>query len=675
MDLTKIERNKLDYLLTDLLPAELPELFTYRYFYEYLIKAKKDIDSLNRKVIEQKNNHNKTQLLFESPVWANAPLKYTIMKGLENERVISLLHPVSGIQIFLFISAYQKELLNLLDENAVYSLRYHHRNNELCYKNKNKSITNYFQIEAEKSQRDVLEHTGIFFDIKPYKSIASFTSSEKWMVLNSKYNYFARTDYKACFDSVYTHTYTWIIGKNVTDTKKFKNVNLYATIDRVLMNINSRSSNGIVVGPEFSRMIAELLLQRIDITVYNKLLNDGLVNGMDYNIFRYVDDIFIFAKSEELIDKILTCYSEAARKYLLNLNEQKLTKNKVPFILEQWLKETNLYTNRASTLMFKSKAELREEKQKIKSSEEGETENACLFKAYVFITVKSTLMNHFNNLMCTYSDKCRTIVAYVLGMILNKVSRNKDQVRIFRKNVSPITVFSLIDFVLYIYSFFPDFNNTQKLLGIFSYIRDEFDFTKEDKTQVVFNKYAFIFDKANLNDLANLILFYRQINIEIPFNHECEIVEKLEDEDNPLMWATYLTYSSYNDSYFNEIKGRIEAKIKDKIDTIRNWKEAYIYREFWWIVIFNKCPHLSQSVQAIIDNAISKIGYNATPLDSAPAICNKLFMDYLKCNTSQFYEWDLEKKDLLREITFKTHERSLFKNYGNNLNFMDWTSL
>lgn len=280
-----------------------------------------------------------------------------------------------------------------------------------------------------------------------------------------RYKYFARTDYKACFDSVYTHTYTWIIGKNVTDTKKFKNVNLYATIDRVLMNINSRSSNGIVVGPEFSRMIAELLLQRIDITVYNQLLNDGLVNGMDYNIFRYVDDIFIFAKSEELIDKILTCYSEAARKYLLSLNERKLTKNKVPFILEQWLKETNLYTNRASTLMFKSKAELREEKQKIKSSEGGKTENACLFKAYVFITVKSTLMNHFNNLMCTYSDKCRTIVAYVLGMMLNKVSRNKDQVRIFRKNVSPITVFSLIDFVLYIYSFFPDFTIHKNFLG------------------------------------------------------------------------------------------------------------------------------------------------------------------------------------------------------------------
>ena len=675
MDLTKIERNNLDYLLTDLLPTELPELFTYHYFYEFLINKKKDMDLLGQKVIENKNDHKKLIVLFDGPIWACTPLKYTIMKGLENERLISLLHPVSGIQILLFVNAYQKELLNLLDENSVYSLRYHHRNNNLYYKNKNKSVTKYFQAETEDSKKDILEHTGMFFDIKPYNSIASFTSSEKWMLLNSKYKYFARTDYKACFDSIYTHTYTWIIGKSVTDTKTFKNVNLYATIDKVLMSINSKSSNGIVVGPEFSRMIAELLLQRIDITVYNQLLNDGLTNGRDYNVYRYVDDIFIFAKSEELTDRILSCYTEAARKYMLNLNEQKLIKNKVPFILEPWLKETNFYTNRASTLLFKSKTEQRTERERSKKVDGDDSEPVCIFKASAFNSVKSTLMSHFNNLICTYIDKSRTIVSYVLGMLFNKISRNKEQVRIFRKNVSSKTVFSLIDFVLYIYSFYPDFNNTQKLLGILSYIRDEFDFTKEYMAQIIFNKYAFIFDKANLNDLVNLLLFYRQINIEIPYNHECEIVKALEKSDNPLQWATYLTYSSYSDSYFDEIRGRIENKIVKNIDAIINWKEVYLYKEFWWILIFNKCPHLTKSTQSRIDESINKIDYSNNIPGSASDMCNKLFLEYLKTNQIQFYEWDLDKKDLLREITFKTHERSIFKNYGTNLNFMDWTSL
>lgn len=93
------------------------------------------------------------------------------------------------------------------------------------------------------------------------------------------------------FDSIYTHTFKWLIGKDVNDTKDFKNTNIYTTIDRILQNINARTSNGIVVGPEFSRMIAEILLQAIDRTVYSKLLNSGKAVGENYNVYRFVDDI------------------------------------------------------------------------------------------------------------------------------------------------------------------------------------------------------------------------------------------------------------------------------------------------------------------------------------------------------------------------------------------------
>ena len=133
MDLNNIERNEIDFLLTDLLPTELPELFTYRYFYELLIAHRRDVELAKDEIIKLKNQHNKKQTLFKGGLWANSPLKYTIIKGLETERLISLLHPISGLEIFLFISAYQKELLYILEENAVYSLRYHHKNNDLYY--------------------------------------------------------------------------------------------------------------------------------------------------------------------------------------------------------------------------------------------------------------------------------------------------------------------------------------------------------------------------------------------------------------------------------------------------------------------------------------------------------------------------------------------------------------
>ena len=135
--------------------------------------------------------------------WVTMPLKYSIMKELHTEREISLLQPIAAVELFAFVSIYQKELINLLDMNSIFSLRHHHKNNELCYKNKNKSITKYFAVESAQIDKDLIEKTGMFFDIKPYKSIASFTSSEEWLVLNSKYRYFIRTDYKACFDSIY----------------------------------------------------------------------------------------------------------------------------------------------------------------------------------------------------------------------------------------------------------------------------------------------------------------------------------------------------------------------------------------------------------------------------------------------------------------------------------------
>lgn len=190
-------------------------------------------------------------------------------------------------------------------------------------------------------------------------------------MLNSKYKHFIRTDYKACFDSIYSHTFTWLIGKDSIDTKSFEsNSNIYSAIDRILQNINARRSNGIVVGPEFSRMIAELLLQSIDTAVYNKLINSGVECGQDYNVYRYVDDIFIFAKSEELATHIVEKYSEIARKYLLQLNETKLFSSRVPFILDGWLNETNGFTNRMCDMLFNSKEEQKAYVEKISAKED-----------------------------------------------------------------------------------------------------------------------------------------------------------------------------------------------------------------------------------------------------------------------------------------------------------------
>ena len=68
-------------------------------------------------------------------------------------------------------------------------------------------------------------------------------------------------------------------------------------------------------------------------------------------------------------------------------------------------------------------------------------------------------------------------------------------------------------------------------MSIVSYIRDEYDiFTSSEQLQKLVNKYAFIFDKANLNDIINLVLFCAHAKIEIPYRQEQMIVCKLREK-------------------------------------------------------------------------------------------------------------------------------------------------
>ena len=260
--------------------------------------------------------------------------------------------------------------------------------------------------------------------------------------------------------------------------------------------------------------------------------------------------------------------------------------------------------------------------------------------------------------------------------ILNHVGKNKDKVRIFKKDVSESTVFSFLDLVFYAYSFFPNYNNTQKLLSIISYVRDEYDiFSKSRSLQNLLNKYAFVFEKANLNDIVDLFLFCAQAEIEIPYVEEERIVKKLYEKDDPILWATYLLYSKYNEKYYNDIKTTIEQILAKRIEAIRVQKSIFEYREFWWVLVFNKCPLLSSTSQILINGVINSLPYTGTGNRNCADIALDVFVDYLKNNGEQFFEWDMSRKDFLRTITFKTHEKSIFKNYKESVASLVWGSI
>ena len=114
---------KIDYLLTDIMPVEVSELFSYSKFYEFLLEHKKDLKKITMKL-------NETKALsigvpFEGEGWASTPLKYNILKGIDGTREINLVQQISALNIYAFIECYQKEILSYLSNNNYFSLNIH----------------------------------------------------------------------------------------------------------------------------------------------------------------------------------------------------------------------------------------------------------------------------------------------------------------------------------------------------------------------------------------------------------------------------------------------------------------------------------------------------------------------------------------------------------------------
>lgn len=215
-------------------------------------------------------------------------------------------------------------------------------------------------------------------------------------------------DYKACFDSIYTHAFAWCIEQNTVDAKNAKNSNLFVEIDRIMQNINGRFSNGIVVGPEFSRMMAEILLQWIDCEVERSLEIQDIICGSDYKIYRYVDDVFVFAANDVVIEHIVEQYRLHAGRYLLRLNDLKFKKEATPCLPKDWLESTRLMADAIGDFFYQGKR---------KDFYDLPDEKQILVKDN-FIPI-DRIKDEIAVLMKKHSEDRHTIVSFLLSTMLN----------------------------------------------------------------------------------------------------------------------------------------------------------------------------------------------------------------------------------------------------------------
>ncbi len=324
MSKVKIDKDdKNRVLLTELLPYEVPMLFSNDGFYSLVTNG--NFNQFREKI----------KSLRKSGQYS-IPFNFEVRKLiLGDTRTLSIIHPLNQLAFIDFYEKYDSVLLHLCSKSP-FSLR------------KASKVAKYyytpglvFDEDEHKNQEveiipDVLDkETRLlksYFTYEPIDLIYKFYERNEYQRLEQRFNILLEFDISKCFYNIYTHSVTWAVKDKESAKRNAKKESFENTFDKIMQLANYNETNGIVVGPEVSRIFTEIILQQIDLNVLAILNKEGLKHGVDFEIKRYVDDYFVFSNDEEYIELILKIYKKELEEYKLYTNESKTNKKTTPFI-------------------------------------------------------------------------------------------------------------------------------------------------------------------------------------------------------------------------------------------------------------------------------------------------------------------------------------------------------
>lgn len=316
-------------LITDTLPFETPIIFSNDGLYD-LLSSIETTDECLRVVV--------SALVFGTelpkPVYSTEPYLYKVKKNSQEFRRLALLHPSSQWQLRGFYEKYEQLMLHYCSISPA-SIRSPSRVAGSFYsKSSWENINQYKNGSVATTALDkYVKHTPSYFAYKGYDRLYKFFNSRDYFSLEKQFSVLTTLDVSKCFDSIYTHSLSWAI-KDKSFTKA--NVQVGSTFaqefDEVVRHGNHNETNGIPIGPETSRIFAEMVFQEIDRRTIQCLSDLGEVFGVDYTFRRYVDDVFIFTREEKVGRKVYAAYADVLTSFNLHANTSKSTVILRPFL-------------------------------------------------------------------------------------------------------------------------------------------------------------------------------------------------------------------------------------------------------------------------------------------------------------------------------------------------------
>ena len=585
-------------LLTELLPYEVPMLFSNEGFYTIL--KNNSID----KFFNENDSLRKKKY--------GIPFNFEIGKSNSGDtRVLSIIHPKNQLEFIPLYTKYDTLMIHQCSKSP-FSLRkiskvakYYYSPDFVYEEDSLKSS----ESEVEPETLDVeTKYLKSYFIYKPIDLIYKFYERFEYQRLEQRFSYLMELDISKCFYHIYTHTISWAVKNKETAKKNSKEDSFENLFDEIMRHANYNETNGIIVGPEISRIFAEIILQQIDVNVLRVLETKNKYKyGVDFEVKRYVDDYFIFANDEKILEDIKLVFQQKLSFYKLYLNPAKSEIKKTPFLSNIAVGKWEL--NKALREFY--------EKYIIQENVEGKIEKH-LKKIVSPYSDSGYFIKEFQCIVkrngLTYDLLSKEIIRYSKIQLI-KIFKDES----LEKNDEIVEKFLLMffDIVFYAYSLFVNANTTFKISQMIvltcKFLSDRNPEIRDSISSKIFKESNFILtniqrkSKCKSIDTLNLIISLKKLGNDFLFNEkrlrELFNIDKKENLKENLLALNYfeivvlLYYIDIKDEY-NELRFDLENAVLEKFKIVDNPFDKSEYTLLFFDFIC--CPFIKKELKVDI---------------------------------------------------------------------------
>lgn len=298
-------------LLSEILPHEVPPRFSLRSVYRRIRKS--SLTSLDNVLLPKQDD-------TKGPP-ETIPYTFSLSRGRKAPRDIQVMHPFHYREVVNFYETFATQILsNCL--KSQWTLR------------SPSGVARRAKTANAIGDHDAGESPLSYFAYGPFNLLYAFYASRDYERLESRFRFIRSIDVQSCFGNIYTHSIAWAIrGKANAKRRRDRSANFTfdARFDSLMRSMNHGETHGILVGPEMSRIFAELILQTVDTAVV-RAMHDRIEFGKQCEIRRYLDDFFIFFNETSVAEQVEQCIRGELKNCKLYINDAKTVEAESPFM-------------------------------------------------------------------------------------------------------------------------------------------------------------------------------------------------------------------------------------------------------------------------------------------------------------------------------------------------------